>query len=82
MSETSDRISYSEDVKINIGDYESRSVHISYSTDVRDDESVKAAIARAKGRVRKSLYHYEKRIRLSSAEFVDFNTKEKLNKET
>jgi len=32
---TTDRISYSEGVKINIGDYESRDVHISYSTDVK-----------------------------------------------
>lgn len=75
----SDRISYSEGVKINIGDYESRDVHISFSTAVKDNEQPQESIQRARSVVREELRKYEKRIRVASQDDVDFESSERLN---
>lgn len=73
-----DRLSYSEGVKINIGDYESRDVHISYSSDVTDGEKVVDAFKRVKKVVRNRLHKEEKQMRLDAEGAVDFNTMGKL----
>lgn len=75
------RISYGETVKVNIGDYESRDVHISFSTDVEEDETVDQALVRARSTVRTHVTKYEKRIRLQTEEFVDFNTMAKIHRD-
>ena len=90
----SERISYYENIKINIGDYESKECGISYSFDAagrrfanisksssvnkKNGETFEDAVERAAKKVRKALKKQEKRIRLASQEFVDFDTKEKL----
>jgi hypothetical protein len=79
MGDELDRISYSEGVKVQIGDYESRDVHISYSTNVKNKEKVSDALKRAKKTVQMSLRKAEKKIRLSSEDDVDFETLERLN---
>ena len=76
---TPDRISYSEGVKVNIGDYESRDVHISISTDVKEGETPKKAIQRAKKEVQGRLKVLEKKIRQTSEDHVDFETMDKLD---
>jgi len=76
---TTDRISYSEGVKINIGDYESRDVHISYSTDVKRKEKPEDTIKRAKKTVQLSLKKAEKKIRKATEDDVEFETLERLN---
>lgn len=77
--ENTDRISYSEGVKINIGDYESRDVHVSYSTSVKEGENTKKAISRARKTVQEKLMKFERQIRKASQDDVDFETMEKLN---
>ena len=47
MIKTPDRVSYSFGMKVNMGNYESADFHVSYSTDVNEDESLKGALARA-----------------------------------
>lgn len=42
-----DRISYSFGCKINMGNYETVDIHMSYSTDVRGDEAVTDTLKRA-----------------------------------
>jgi hypothetical protein len=79
MKEESDRISYSEGVKVAIGDYESRDVHISYSTSVRSKESVDAAVKRARKIVLNQLKKCERKIRRCAEEEVDFESLERLN---
>jgi len=76
---TQDRISYSEGVKVNIGDYESRDIYYSYSTDVRKDEKPKDAFVRAKKTVQNRLRVGEKKIRQASEKDVDFETMDRLN---
>ena len=76
---TPDRISYSEGVKVAIGDYESRDVHISYSTNVKKKETIKDAVARAKKTVQLSLKRAEKKIRVASEDDVDFESMDRLN---
>lgn len=79
MSDEQDKISYSEGVKVNIGDYESRDVHVSYSTFVKDKEKPKDTIARARKVVRQELKKYERRIRKSSEEDVDHESMDRLD---
>ncbi len=74
-----DRITYSESVRVNIGDYEHRDVFISLSTDVQKNESVDDAVVRAKRIVLEQLRKVETTVRKKSAKFVDFNTKSKLS---
>ena len=69
-----DRVAYSETVKINIGDYEHREVFFSYSSAVREDETTDDAEKRVTRRVRKKLRAYEKKIRIQSREWTDFDT--------
>ena len=80
-SQENDRITYSEGVTVDIGDYEKRNVMISFSTDVRltDGENPKKAMTRAKKTVQKQLKVAEKRIRQNSQESVDHETMERLN---
>ena len=73
-----DRVTYSESVKINIGDYESRDVFLSYATDVAEGETVQDAVVRSKNIVIASIKKTESIIRKKSAKFVDFQTKKKL----
>ncbi len=77
---TPDRITFSESVKVNIGDYESRDVFMALSTDVADDESVSDAILRAKKAVRAELYKCEKVLRSEVKSLVDFDTTAKTRK--
>jgi hypothetical protein len=46
MSEL-DRISYAMGIKVNLGNYESADVHISFSTDVKSGETKEQALKRA-----------------------------------
>jgi len=46
--EQRDRVSYSEGAKINVGNYESRDVHMSYTTDIKEGETTGEAMERAK----------------------------------
>jgi len=73
-----DRVTYSEAVKINIGDYESRDVHISFSSEIKEGETFQKAVSRTKVRVQKELLKREREIRQSSVENVDFETMNKL----
>jgi len=73
-----DRVTYSETVKVNIGDYESRDIFIGYGTDVNDGESFDDALKRAKREVRSALQQNETEIRRSSEQHVDFNTMGKI----
>lgn len=75
---TNDRLSYSEAVKVNIGDYESRSVHISYSSDVNKGESFDDACKRVTSMVKKKLYASEKKIRESIRDNVDYDVDYKM----
>jgi len=79
MGDETDRISYSEGVKINIGEYESRDVHISYSTNVSNREKPNDALKRARKTVQTSLMKAERKIRKASEEEVDFESLERLN---
>ena len=74
-----DRITYSESVKINIADYESRDVFLSYSTDVQPKETVEEAVVRAKKIVVEQMGKVEKVIRKKSRTMVEFDTMAKLN---
>ena len=79
MGDEQDRISYSEGVKVNIGDYESRDVHISYSTNVRDKEKPTDTFKRAKKVVRQELKITERRIRKKSEDDVDHESSDRLD---
>jgi len=79
MSDALDRINYSEGVKVSIGDYESRDIHIAYSTDVKKKEQPADAIKRAKKTVQIALCKAERKIRKNAEEDVDFETLDKLN---
>jgi len=76
--EASDRISYSEKVRINIGDYEHREVFFGYSIKIKDDEKLEDAEKRAVIPVRKRVKAFEKRIRRQVKHLVDFDTMAKL----
>lgn len=78
---TADRVTYSESVKVNIGNYESREVTLFYSTDFEEGEEFEDAIQRARSKVRRTLTTCEKRIRVASQRDVDFDTKSKLMRE-
>lgn len=78
--EQGDRISWSEGVKINIDDFESRDGHLSMSTNIRDGETPEGALKRARSFVQKRLYKFEKSVRKSVMENVDFDTMAKLRK--
>jgi len=73
-----DRLTYSESVRINIGDYEHRDIFAAFATNLNDGESFDAAFNRARKKVTAKLYKREKKLRSSSQEFVDFETKAKL----
>ena len=73
-----DRITYSETVRVNIGDYEHRDIFMSYATNRGPKEDRDETFKRAQLFVRKKLFGREKKIRLQSQEFVDFDTKAKL----
>jgi len=44
---TEDRVSYSMGIKVNLGNYQSADVHISYSTDVKKGETPQQALNRS-----------------------------------
>jgi hypothetical protein len=48
MMSENDRISYSFGAKINIGNYQSIDFHVSYSSDVKEDEKADSAYSRVK----------------------------------
>jgi len=75
--EQRDRVMYSEGLKINIGDYESYDLHLSYSTDVSQTETKEQALQRAVKFIKKSLDKRERIARKRSREFVDFDTMSK-----
>ena len=77
--EQPDRISYSEGVKVSIGDYEARDVHISYSTTIKEGENAKKAVSRARKVVQDKLKVCERQIRKSAQDDVDFETMERLD---
>lgn len=72
------RLTYSETVRVNIGDYEHRDIFVSFGTNVEKGESIDDAYKRARDIVRKKLSAREKKIRTLSQEYVDFDTKAKL----
>lgn len=78
IEESLDRITYSESIKVNIGDYESRDFFVSLSTDVQKGETVEDAILRAKKIVQPQVTRVEKKTRLQSKGNVDFDTMAKL----
>ena len=73
-----DRISYSEGVKINIGDYESRDIHISYSSDIQKDETFNKAFLRVSKKVKKCLEACEIKVRKSVNDNVDYDIDDKI----
>jgi vacuolar-type H+-ATPase subunit D/Vma8 len=50
-----DRLSYSFGVKVNIGNFQNVDLHISYSSDVKSDESLDNAFKRIKKYVEKRI---------------------------
>lgn len=79
IKETTDRISYGESVKINIGDYESREVYMSYSSNIKEGETFDKAIDRVNSKVKRRLEKFEKKVRIASQDDVDFETESKLD---
>jgi hypothetical protein len=73
-----DRITYGETVKVNIGNYESRDIFISLSTDVESSETVDQAIVRARKIIKPHVVEQERRIRKRMRKFVDFDTMSKV----
>lgn len=73
-----DRVTWSESVRVNIADYEHKDFHMSYSTEIKDNEKRKDALLRAKKFVQLSLRESEKKLRKQVREFVDFDTMAKL----
>lgn len=78
QEQVGDRITYSETVRCNIGDYEHRDIFMSYGTNKESKEHIDDTFKRAQLFVRKKLFGREKKIRMQSQEFVDFDTKAKL----
>ena len=68
-----DRVNYSESIKINIGDYESKQIGMSLSTDIRKGETFEIAMKRARTKVKKELLALEKKERKYYDKFVDFD---------
>jgi len=77
-NKTCDRVSYSESVKVNIGDYESRDIHISYSSDVGKDEDFNSAFIRVSKKVKKRLEICEYKIRNAVKDNVDYEIDDKM----
>jgi len=75
-----DRITYSQSIRINIGDYESNDIFVSMSTDIQKGETPDIAYKRIKKFVDKKIIIEDKKIRTSSKTFVDFKTMKKLKK--
>ena len=73
-----DRVSYSEKVKVNIGDYEHREYFFGYSTAIREDETFEDARKRVVLAVRKCLRPKEKKTRKLTQHLIDFDTMAKL----
>lgn len=55
MSENLDRINYSFNTKINLGNYESLSIGVSYSSDVKRGETPSSALKRVQDFVEKEV---------------------------
>jgi len=72
------RITFSETCRVNVGDYEHRDMFLSYSDNVQEGETPTECVVRLKTFVRKKIYAAEKRHRMASREFVDFDTKAKI----
>jgi len=72
------RVVFSQSVKINIGDYETRDVFLSYADNVGEDESPASALKRVKKFVQKRIHESEKTIRFKSRKFTDFDTMAKV----
>lgn len=79
MEEDKDKITVSETVTVDIGDYEKRNAFASYSTTIREGETADEAYDRADKQVMKRLKKKERLIREASEDDVDFETIEKLN---
>ena len=80
-SEQPETLTYSESVKVNIGDYESRDFFLCYGhirVNIEDGETFDEAYKRARNKVRGKISKEEKKCRMQSREFVDFDTKAKL----
>ena len=88
-----DRVSYWEDAKINIGDFESRGFGMSVTSDVMGrrfgtisesastkvkDETINDALDRVIKKVKKKLKKRELKLRRESEKFVEFDTMEKV----
>ena len=72
-----ERITVGETLRVNIGDYEHRDSFVSYGANVRKGETPDDAHDRAQKFVLGKLRKREKKIRSSSKEWVDFDTKAK-----
>ena len=72
------RLTYSESVKINIADYESRDIFLSVSDDPIEGETSSECLTKLRRFVQSKLYEQERQIRRESREFVDFQTISKL----
>ena len=59
-----DRVSFSQGRKLNVGNYESIDIHVSYSTDVSSEESPEEAIQRAAKVVKSDLLARVKKIKV------------------
>ena len=73
-----DRVTFSESVRVNIGDYEHREAFCSVSLNQRDDEALDDAFKRARNFVNGKLKKFEKKTRFASKDHVDFDTMAKL----
>ncbi len=75
-----DRVTYSETVKVNVGNYESKDIFVSFSTDLNPGESVEDALKRARAEVTPRVEALEQRLRKRTRRFVDFDTMAKIRK--
>jgi len=72
------RMTYSESARINVGDYEHRELFLSYQDNVQPGETPDDCFNRLRSFTRKKLYAAEKRHRMATRDFVDFDTKAKI----
>ena len=72
------RVTFSETVRVNLGEYEHRDSFVACSSDVEEGETEAEALKRVTLIVKKKSNLEEKKLRRHAHKFVDFDTKEKL----
>ena len=72
------RVSYSQSVKINIGDYESKDIFLNYASDLKKGETFNQAVDRIQKIVDARILIMERKIRNQFEDNVEFQTLKKL----